>query len=313
MASAVSAVLDRALGPRSGDAVGILAYHRTAPWPPRLSEPWYNVVPDRFGPQIEGLLSLGFQIWPLRKLLDCRAQGREIPRQTVVLTFDDGYESLYLHAFPVLEKLKVPATVFLPTGFLDHREPFPFDAWGMRYRALAPKTSFQPLTRGQCREMAASGLIELASHTHTHRDFRGQPEEFRRDLEHSLDVLRRDFGVRDAAFAFPFGCPRQGYASESLMRAARRAGVICALTTEAAPVNPISDPFGWGRFPVFPWDSAATIAAKLHGWYGWVPRFRGQCAGLVRGIRAALAGNLKSSPQAEVPSQDFGAGQGTQQ
>ena len=53
------------------------------------------------------------------------------------------------------------------------------------------------------------------------------------------------------------------------MRASRRAGVACALTTEAACVAPGADPFGWGRFNAYDWDTAGTLAAKLEGWYGW--------------------------------------------
>ena len=57
-------------------------------------------------------------------------------------------------------------------------------------------------------------------------------------------------------FAFPYGRRRAGF----------------ALTTDGAPVDPRQDPFGWGRFTVYEWDTAATLLARLHGWYHWSHR-----------------------------------------
>ena len=48
----------------------------------------------------------------------CKGKGR-IPGQSVILTFDDGYESNYLMAFPVLKKYNVPATIFVTTDFIE--------------------------------------------------------------------------------------------------------------------------------------------------------------------------------------------------
>jgi len=44
------------------------------------------------------------------------------------------------------------------------------------------------------------------------------------------------------------------------------------LTMEPTLVEPSTDLFQLGRFNVFPWDTSATIAAKLAGWYSWAPR-----------------------------------------
>ena len=82
------------------------------------------------------------------------------------------------------------------------------------------------------------------------------------------------FGVREVSFAFPFGCPYRGFASEGLVEQAKLAGVTCSLTTEAIPVDLRNDPFHWGRFNAFPWDNAASLAAKVEGWYEWAPRLR---------------------------------------
>jgi peptidoglycan/xylan/chitin deacetylase (PgdA/CDA1 family) len=267
-------VLNKLLGRRAGDAPGSLTYHRIAPRIPGLPPPMHNVAPERFRQQITGLLARGFNAWPLRKLLDHHGQGRSVPRRTFAITFDDGYQCVYLNAWPVLRELRIPATVFVCTAFLDDSKPFPFDEWGMAYEDRAPADTFQPLTTAQCAEMQKDGLIELGAHTHTHQDFRNRPEAFREDLEASLDILRSRFAVENPTFAFPFGCPFKGYAADDLVAAAKATDVICGLTTESVVVDPASDPFRWGRFNVFSWDTGATLAAKLDGWYSWAPKLR---------------------------------------
>jgi hypothetical protein len=110
--------------------------------------------------------------------------------------------------------------------------------------------------------MLAGGLVELGSHTHTHAIFRGRPEALHRDVLASLQVLRSRFGLADATFAFPYGIAGPGLAA-----AARRAGVLCGLTTEKVLAEPRADPFTWGRFNVDDADTAATLAGMLDGWY----------------------------------------------
>lgn len=267
-------VLDRLFGRRVGNSLGFLTYHRIAPRVPGLPYPLHNVSPRRFRQQIAGLLSHGFNFWPLRKVLESHDQGHEVPRRTLVITFDDGYESMYLNAWPVLRELHVPATVFVNTAFLDSSRPFPFDRWGMTHEDHAPADAFRPLTTLQCQEMQREGLIELGAHTHTHQDFRNRPEAFREDMAISVEILRSQFGVETPTFAFPYGCPHRGFAADEMVAIAKETGVATGLTTEGVPVNPADDPFRWGRFNVFPWDTAATLAAKVDGWYSWAPKLR---------------------------------------
>ena len=72
--------------------------------------------------------------------------GSPLPQKAVLLTFDDGYESNYTLAFPILCEYGAKAAISLITSRIDER------ADGF-------------LTWDECREMAKSGLVELASHT----------------------------------------------------------------------------------------------------------------------------------------------------
>ncbi|MCA9141703.1 MAG: glycosyltransferase [Planctomycetaceae bacterium] len=277
--SALGTAAFRTVGPKASGEFGILLYHRIAEEIAGIERPSINVPPRRFEQQIRGLVEAGYVFWPLRRLLDHVASGERVPPHVVTLTFDDGFESVYRNAWPILRELNIPATIFLATAYLDSTDPFPFDHWGLSHFRTVPPSSYRAMTLAQCREMAASGLIEFGAHTHTHEDFRDRADDFRSDLETNISTLKELFGQSDVLFAFPYGTPRLGFADESLTIAAREAGVRCALTTNSSLVERDDSPFAWGRFTVFSWDTSATIAAKIGGWYGWAPRLKNRLLG----------------------------------
>ncbi|MCA9120669.1 MAG: polysaccharide deacetylase family protein [Planctomycetaceae bacterium] len=273
-AGQVSACLHRVLPATPEDAVGILLYHRVSPSIDGIREPDFNVTPGVFRGHLEGLLERGHNFCKLQEILDRSAAGEAIPSNTTILTFDDGFENVYLNAWPVLRELKIPATLFLNTAYLGSRIPFPFDPWGNEFQSLVPESSYRPLTHEQCREMHATGLIELGAHTHTHDDFRNRPDAFAKDLEENLKALREAFAIDRITFAFPYGRVAMGYAGGELTEAARRAGVRCALTTECDRNLASGDAFSWGRCNVYEWDTPATLQAKLAGRYNWAPKLQ---------------------------------------
>ena len=271
-AAQAGAGLNRVLGSRSQDSIGILLYHGIAEEVPGVPRPLYNVRPARFRAQLVGLLELGYVFWPLARALRQHAAAEPFPPKTIVLTFDDGFESVFTNAWPILRELNISSTVFLATAFLDSSDPFPFDDWGVRHHHDVPRTALRPMTTEQCAELQASGLVELAAHTHTHQDFRGRAAEFQQDLVRCVRCLRERFALDGVAFSFPYGKPSLGYVDRELVGAAKRAGVTCGLTTEDVVVDRMTDPFGWGRFNVYGFDTGSTIAAKLAGWYSWIPQ-----------------------------------------
>ncbi|HRX81123.1 MAG TPA: polysaccharide deacetylase family protein [Pirellulaceae bacterium] len=261
--------------PRSPrETVGILLYHRISPIIQDVREPDINVTPATFRSQLEGLRESGHEFCKLQDILDCVTAGNPIPEQTTIVTFDDGFENVYLNAWPVLQELKIPSTIFLNTAYLGSNDPFPFDPWGTEFRDCVPLHSYRPLSHEQCREMLSTGLVELGAHTHTHDDFRGQPERFANDLQENLRLLRESFAIDRVTFAFPYGRIAEGYAGGELTEAARRVGVRCALTTECDRNLASGDSFSWGRCNVYEWDTPTTLQAKLAGWYSWAPKLQ---------------------------------------
>jgi peptidoglycan/xylan/chitin deacetylase (PgdA/CDA1 family) len=237
-------------------------YHRVADQPHGVGVPTWNVTPKRFQEQLSGLVSSGFRAIALRHLVEAVLRGQNIPHRTFVVTFDDGYENLYLEAWPILKTLQIPATIFLATSYLDSDAPFPFDDWKEAGASHVPKATWRPLTTAQCLEMSESGLIELGAHTHTHLDFCDDANAFEQDLRACIAVLQDRFLVTKPTFAFPFG-----KSSGELVDAAKRLGVICALTAQPQLVRNDSDRHSWGRFEAMQADTATTLASCLDGRY----------------------------------------------
>lgn len=266
----VGLLLNRTLGSRARGRFGVLMYHRIAEIPGGGPRPTWNVTPTRFREQVQALLAAGYRIWPLQRLIEYSVSGRAIPAKVTAITFDDGYENAFLHAWPTLREFGVPATIFVATGYIGSDRPFPFDGWAQQNSAQVPATAWRPLNWEQCRELNRSGLVSIGSHTHTHSDFRGRGDEFRADLEESLATLRRELGPGDYTFSFPYGSRALGSASDQLLALAQLADVTCALTTDTELIAPGSSPFGWGRFEVTAEDTGPTLSAKLEGWYNWM-------------------------------------------
>lgn len=273
-AGALSSLMWSVTGRRPTESFGILVYHRITEPVAGCRPPTMNVTPVGFRRQMQELVQRGYRVVPLTEMLARAAAGRPPAPRTVVLTFDDAFAGVYRHAWPVMRELGLPATVFLSTAYLGQCAPFPFDPWGRAHHGSAPQDAWRPLTHAECEELLASGLIELGAHTHTHADFRGRPRDFAADLQRNVEALQSEFGLERVSFAFPFGRPHLGYVSEGLIDAAQEVGVTCGLSTEAVPVSPHQSPFEWGRFNAYEWDTGATLAAKVSGWYGWAPRLQ---------------------------------------
>jgi peptidoglycan/xylan/chitin deacetylase (PgdA/CDA1 family) len=291
-AQRVAVGLHKLAGSRINGGFGILMYHRVADKPPGIESPSVNVTPRRLREQLEGLLAQGFQFWPLQKVVDAHREWRSIPSNVVVVTFDDGYENNLLYALPILEDLKIPATIFIATAYLDSDGPYPFENWSGAGSTRVPADTWRPLTTAQTQILAEHELIELGAHTHTHDAFAGRVDDFRRDLDVSIEILRDRFGVTRPTFSFPFGL-----ATPEMVQAARQADISCALHTRPERVPPSLDPYHWGRFNACDMDTAATLSAKLHGWYTPVADVLRNMKRPLAAIAPKVTGELQALPQ----------------
>lgn len=145
--------------PADDDALTILCYHEIATRDTALS-PDYAVAPADFRRQMLWLRRSGYHFVDVDDVLADRAGKRALPARPVLVTFDDGYRSMYRDAYPVLREMRIPAVIALVGAWLDVPDggKVDFDGRGI------PRDDL--LSWGEIREMTRSGLVEVASHTY---------------------------------------------------------------------------------------------------------------------------------------------------
>jgi peptidoglycan/xylan/chitin deacetylase (PgdA/CDA1 family) len=139
----------------------------------------------------------GFQTIRLSELVRCLADRRPLPARSVVLTFDDGFESVYTEAFPILARYGFTATVFLVGDSYGGQNDWPGQP------ALIPR--FSLLNWAQIRELAQYG-IDFGGHTLTHpRLDRLGPAQLRQEIVTAQARLEEQLGHPVELFAYPYG------------------------------------------------------------------------------------------------------------
>ena len=169
----------------------------------------------------------GFRTLDLLEAVDRLRQGTPLPERSLVITFDDGYRSVYEEAWPVLEHYGMCATIFLTVG-----ERGKTDA-GTR---LPPLHGRSMLSWAEIGEMHSAG-IAVGAHTLTHVDLTQAPlDQIETEIRQSKRAIEEALGTSVESFAYPFGRLDQ----RSL--AIARQHFACACSDKMGLVSPDSDP-----------------------------------------------------------------------
>ena len=183
-------------------------------------------------------------------------------RREVAVTFDDGFLSICDHALPVLTKERIPATIFVPTGYLGTAP-----GW-LRKESLAARKEIV-MTPEQIGAIASDPLITIGSHTITHpRVSELDSEAALAELRDSMLELEKITGKKVSLFSFPHGA-----FSERDLELAREAGYERVFGIHPALA---SEDFLSGRVAVDPSDWTWEFRLKFSGAYRWQTWFKPQ-------------------------------------
>ncbi|MGC2112452.1 MAG: polysaccharide deacetylase family protein [Candidatus Korobacteraceae bacterium] len=205
----------------------ILTYHSISegPSPTQISA-------ELFAEQMQWLHD-NTRVAPLSEVVAALLSHTRLPERTVALTFDDGYRDFYFSAAPLLRRLKMPATIFLPTGLCSATQSRPANgSWHPEHPLL---------DWPQVAELAREGFA-FGAHSVTHPVLPElQHEQAHHEIAAGKIELEKHTGQKAEFFAYPYG--RWNDSVRTLVRQHYRA----ACSTGAGVVLPESDPFALPR------------------------------------------------------------------
>jgi peptidoglycan/xylan/chitin deacetylase (PgdA/CDA1 family) len=230
-----------------------LCYHSIHP-----SLPFASASPAEFERHLEWL-SERCDVISFRSVHEATADSTR-ERPAVAITFDDGYADNHEFALPLLQKFRLPATIFLTAGFVE-ADP----AVQARFDALRGTSAGEtrPLAWTQVRELRAAG-IEIGGHTYSHPNLlRLDPDRARAELRDSKQLIEDRLQDAVDLLAYPFGKLRRHF-SQQTTEIARETGYSRAAAVLFRSTRPADDPLALPRFFTTD-DTVAELNRKVRG------------------------------------------------
>jgi biofilm PGA synthesis lipoprotein PgaB len=216
------AIVERSPKPQQ---VLVLCYHDLAD--SGADQSYVAVTSAKLVQQLSWLKRNGWTAVSVDDILAARDGRRKLPEKAVLLTFDDGYASFYTRVFPLLKEFRYPAVLALVGSWMAGK---PGETVGYGDAAL-PRERF--MTWDEVREVAASGLVEIAAHSgQSHLGIPANPQgnrepaivtrrydaadgsyereaayrdRLRQDAEGISATIRRETGRAPRAMVWPYG------------------------------------------------------------------------------------------------------------
>ncbi len=222
--------------------IAVLGYHnfsKTAPLTQMLMRT------EEFREQMEFIRTSGLTVISMQEFLDWRFGARKLPAQCVLLTFDDGWRSVYTEAYPILKEYGYPFTLFLYTDFISGRGD-----------SLSPK---------MVKEMQKNGGT-IGSHSASHP----YPSEWQAAIDAGVSAIQEkceiEIGGSQRKLAALFGkiqtyCYPGGFVNAHMLDNLQKHGYVAAFTVVPAKVTSTEDPLQIRRYMIFGDDSSIFDSA----------------------------------------------------
>jgi len=222
--------------------IPIVLYHNLNPTVPGSM----TVAPKKFEENLKLLKDNGFTFIPLKEAVEY-LQGKRatLPPKPVVITADDGWESIYTYMYPIIKKFNIPVTLFIYPESISSGKHF--------------------LSWEQLKELKNTGLFDIQGHTYSHPNFKVAKKKLspaayerfvKKELSVSKKILEDKIGVKVTLLAWPFGIY-----NDYLENEAAKAGYVMAFTIGYHAANRSFKPMEQPRFMIV--DKLADQTFKI--------------------------------------------------
>jgi hypothetical protein len=186
----------------------VLIYHRIG----RSSPIEVDMPLATFKRQME-VLAASARVVPLDVAVDALVDQTPLSIvDPIVITFDDGTADFERYALPVLERHRLPVTLYLTTDFIESGRSFPHQG--------------HPLSWSGVCDALSTGLVTAGSHTHTHpRLDKVWASEAADELERSIGLIEDRLDLRPEHFAYPYGIPGGPLVENEVKKRTRTAAI----------------------------------------------------------------------------------------
>ncbi len=148
--------------------------------------------PDMFRSDMQIILNLNYTPITFKDL----HQNINIPEKPVIITFDDGYESVYTYAFPVMKEFGFKGVIFMPTDYIGK-----YNDWDVQFG----NKKFKHLTKDQLIQLHDYGF-EIGSHAISHQLLTMMPDaKLIVELRDSKQYLQDILDEKIISISYPFG------------------------------------------------------------------------------------------------------------
>jgi len=201
--------------PPASPPMSILMYHQIGRYPrPDAHRALFCHI-DRFRSQLRYLKVMGFSVLSLAEACQCLFDGRAMPKRSVVITIDDGYDDFREHAWPALREHGMPATVFLVSALIGQKA---------NWLSTSPQPSL--MSAATIRQLRKEGA-DFGSHAVTHpRLSQLSPQAMRTEIFDSKAALEDLLGEPVPDFCYPYG-DYNTQARDLVEEAGYRSGLTC--------------------------------------------------------------------------------------
>lgn len=206
-------------------------------------ESYMRINIDIFKQQMEYIADKGYQTIRFDDI-DQDASRQQYTANSLLITFDDGWQSNYSAIFLMMKKLGLKYNIFLEVAKIG--------------------TASDYLTWEQVREMYDSGLVGFGAHTFTHPNMsKTSNYDLKKEIYDANKIIESKLGIHPSDFCFPFGA----YSKETLRQIVETGQYKRIYTSDMDYSYPMGDVIVMGRNAISNDEPFEVFKGKTSGYY----------------------------------------------